>query len=78
MNDGPHSGFARFPDAAARTRFARAELDGDAELTRHAHMAATRPTIVFDGLTDHQRKRVVAALAGVGEWFDDIQYQPTG
>jgi hypothetical protein len=71
-----HSGFARFSDHSARDRFVSSVLDPDPGLKDRAFLPETRPTIVFDQLSTHQRDRVKSALEGDGEWFDDIQFKP--
>jgi hypothetical protein len=78
MSKRCHSGFAQFPDAAKRDEFARTLLAGDAGLTSRAYLSGSRPTIVFENLTDGERKKVVSALEGLGRWFEDVQFEPMG
>jgi hypothetical protein len=70
-----HSGFAQFPDRAARDRFVRSMLDPDSALKARAFLPETRPTIVFENLTLAQRDQVRSALHGQGQWFDDVQFR---
>jgi len=72
-----HSGFAQFPDQGARERFVQAVLDGAPKLKSRAYLSGSRPTIVFEKLTTPERDKIIAALAGVGRWFDDVQFQTT-
>jgi hypothetical protein len=72
-----HSGFAQFPDHAARERFVRSVLAGDPRLQRCAYLPESRPTVVFENLTAAQRDRIRSALEGLGRWFDDVQFRTT-
>lgn len=71
------SGFAQFTSAAGRDRFVRTVLDPDPALKDRTYVSGGRPTIVFENLTAEERDRVIAALRGVGRWFDDVQFQST-
>ena len=73
-----HSGFAQFPDLEKREEFVRAVLAGDAALTDRAYLSGSRPTIVFENLTAAQQRHVESSLQGLGRWFEDIRFQPTG
>jgi hypothetical protein len=73
-----HSGFAHFPSDGQRDQFVRAVLGPDAHLRDRAFISGSRPTIVFDDLTTGERRRVVAALKGLGQWFDDVQFETKG
>jgi hypothetical protein len=70
-----YSGFAQFPDRAARDRFVRSTLESDPDLAGRAFLPETQPTIVFQNLTASQRERIRSALEGQGRWFDDVQFQ---
>ncbi len=72
-----HSGFAQFSDQEARDGFVQAVLDRAPKLKSRAYLSGTRPTIVFEKLTTPQRDKIIAALAGRGRWFDDVQFQTT-
>jgi hypothetical protein len=72
-----HSGFARFPDRPSHERFIKAFLEGKPELMSRAYLSESRPTIVFENLTDRERDEIISALAGIGRWFDDVQFQTT-
>ena len=69
------SGFAQFATKAARTKFVRATLDPNPKLKDRAYCPETRPTIVFEALTANERDRLQEAIADVGQWFDDVQFQ---
>ena len=69
-----HSGFAQFLDHAARDRFVQSTLDRDPHLKRRAFLSESRPTIIFESLTSSQRDQIQSALAGLGQWFDDVQF----
>lgn len=73
-----HSGFAQFSDMGKRDEFIRAVFQDDAELTHRAHVSGSRPTIVFENLTDQEKQRVVSALGGLGRWFEDIRFETMG
>jgi hypothetical protein len=72
-----HSGFAQFPDRDARDRFVHGVLDCVPWLKSRAYLSSSRPTIVFENLSTPERDRIIAALEGVGRWFDDVQFQAT-
>ena len=78
MSKRCHSGFAVFPNDRKRKQFINAVLTDDARLTRHAYLSGSRPTIVFENLTDGEQKKVVSALEGVGRWVEDVQFEPMG
>jgi hypothetical protein len=73
-----HSGFAQFPDDTKRNQFVDAVLAGDAALTSHAYLSGNRPTIVFENLTESEQKKVMSALEGLGQWVEDVQFEPMG
>ncbi|MDY3563514.1 hypothetical protein R5W23_005126 [Gemmata sp. JC673] len=72
-----HSGFARFPSAPNRDRFVRTVLAPDPDLTNRAYVSGSQPTIVFEQLTADERDRIIQALVGLGNWFEDTQFRPT-
>jgi hypothetical protein len=72
---GVHSGFAQFADRDARDRFVQAVLDCAPSLKQRAYLSGTRPTIVFEKLTLPEKEQIIAALPGLGRWFDDVQFQ---
>jgi len=76
-DEANYSGFAQFPDEDARDRFVQAILDRAPKLKSRAYLSGARPTIVFEKLTTSERDKIVAALAGVGHWFDDVQFRTT-
>lgn len=76
MSKRRHSGFAQFPDDGKRSQFVNALLADDAVLTSHAYLSGSRPTIVFENLTDGEQKKVVSALEGLGRWVEDVQFEP--
>jgi hypothetical protein len=70
-----HGGFARFSDQRARERFVHSMIEPDPDLGGRAYLPESGPTIVFENLTPAQRDRIRAALQGVGQWFDDVQFR---
>jgi len=72
-----HSVFAQFSSQDARNWFVRTVLDRAPNLKSRAFVPGSQPTIVFEKLTTPERDKVVAALEGVGRWFDDVQFQTT-
>ena len=78
MSKRRHSGFAQFPDDGKRNQFVNAVLAGDAVLTRPAYLSGSRPTIVFENLTDDEQEKVVSELEGLGRWVEDVQLEPMG
>lgn len=77
MSTGRHSGFARFEGKAARDTFVDRVLLSDSSLESRAHISSSQPTIVFEGLSDAQKQRVLSALEGFGKWFGDVQFEPS-
>jgi len=69
------NGFARFPSADLRDEFLSTILNRRPELKAHAHLAETRPEIVFRGVGPEQLAAIREALAGRGKWFGDVQFQ---
>jgi len=78
MSKRGHSGFAEFPNDAKRNQFVNAVLADDALLTSRTYSSGSRPTIVFENLTDGQQEKVVSALEGLGRWIEDVQFEPMG
>lgn len=70
----PCSGFARFPNASARDSFIESVLKQEADLRGRWFLSETGHVIVFEDLVFQQRGRLQAALEGLGEWFDDVQF----
>ena len=75
MSQPRHSGFAQFPDRGKRDQFVDSVLASDATLTSRAYLPGSRPTIVFENLTVAEQRKVVSALKGLGQWFDDVQFE---
>ena len=70
------SGFARFPDRTTRDSFVRSRVDPDPRLKKHAYLPESQPTvIVFEQLTSAERDLIRSTLKGIGQWFDDVQFQ---
>lgn len=78
MGTRRHSGFAQFLDDGKRDQFVKVVLAGDVVLTSRAYMSGSRPTIVFENLTDGEQEKVVSALEGLGRWVEDVQFEPMG
>ena len=78
MSRQRYSGFAQFPDFEKRDQFVRAVLGSNAGLAGRAHIAGSRPTIVFENLTAGQHKKIVSTLEGLGRWFEDAQFKTMG
>lgn len=78
MSKRRHSGFARFPDDTKRNQFVDAVLAGDVELASRAYLSGNRPTIVFENLTDSERRKVMFKLEGLGRWVEDVQFESMG
>ena len=78
MNRQRHSGFAQFPDDGTRDQFIRTVLEGNANLNGRAYISGSRPTIVFENITARERARVISALEGLGNWFEDVQFETMG
>lgn len=76
MSKRLHSGFAQFPDDSKRKRFVDTVLITDAVLNSRAYLSASRPTIVFENLTDSEHEKVRSALDGLGRWVEDVQFEP--
>lgn len=69
------SGFAQFPNNDKRNQFVSAVSLAEPALISHAYFPVNRPTILFEGLTRRERKRVVLALQGLGQWVEDVQFE---
>ncbi len=78
MSEQRRSGFAQFLDDGKRDDFVRDVLVGDSLLTGRAYLSGSRPTIVFDNLTDSEQRKVACALEGIGRWVEDVQFEATG
>lgn len=78
MSKRRHSGFAQFPDDGKRAKFVNSVLEGDAILSSHSYFSGSRPTIVFENLSDDEHKRVIYALEGLGRWVEDVKFEPMG
>jgi hypothetical protein len=77
MTQRQHSGFARFENIRAREEFAQAILQPDARLGECAYMSSSQPTIVFERLSTEQQQQILHGLQGHGQWFEDVQFEPT-
>jgi hypothetical protein len=74
----PSSGFAQFADEGARGNFLELLAQQYPKLAEKAHLAETRPNIIFKGLAPEEMTSLFAALDQRGKFFSDIQFRPMG
>jgi hypothetical protein len=69
-------GIARFETLEARDRFVDEFFVAHPSIRERAVIIGSRPDIIFQSLDNEQTAKIQRALAGRGEWFEDMRFDP--
>lgn len=73
---GQQAGIAHFATRDIRDQFIAELFANRPDLRERAVVVQSRPDIVFQSLDDEEAADIRRAVAGRGEWFDDVRFGP--